>query len=118
METQGIDGPSSGPLGINKLLDNEQKLAQLPKAADAANDVLTPEQTKAIEGFRAQMLRIRSELRDVQFALRRDVDNLKSVVTAVNVGVVPVIVAIVVLAFALRRPRRPVPMKSEEGAQV
>ncbi len=73
--------------------------------------MLTPEQLKAIEGFRAEMLRIRSELRDVQFALRRDVDNLKSWVTALNVGVVPVTVAIVVLVLALRRPRRPLPGK-------
>ena len=39
---------------------------------------MTPEQAKAIEGFRTQLLAIRSELRDVQFALRRDVDNLKN----------------------------------------
>jgi len=97
-----------------QLRDTEQKLAQLPKAtgAEAGNDVLTPEQVKTIEGFRAQLLSIRSELRDVQFALRRDVDNLKSRITAINVGVVPVSVAIVVLAFALIRPRRKLPVKS------
>jgi hypothetical protein len=54
-------------------------------------------------------------LRDVQFALRRDVDNLKNWVTAVNVGIVPVTVAVVVLVFALRRPRRAVPKKSNGG---
>jgi len=94
-----------------QLKDTEQKLSQLPKAAEGSNDVLTPEQTKTMEGFRTQLLAIRSELRDVQFALRRDVDHLKNLVTAVNVGVLPVTVGFVALAFGLRRSRRPLPKK-------
>jgi ABC-type uncharacterized transport system involved in gliding motility auxiliary subunit len=95
-----------------QLKDTEQKLSQLPKAAEGANDVLTPDQVKAIDGFRQQLLSIRSELRDVQFALRRDVDNLKNWVTAFNVGIVPVTVGIIALGFGLRRPRKPVPRKN------
>jgi ABC-type uncharacterized transport system involved in gliding motility auxiliary subunit len=98
-----------------ELKDTEQKLAQMPRAPEGTNDVLTPEQMQAIDGFRAQLLSIRSELRDVQFALRRNVDDLKSWVTALNVGVVPLVVAIIALIFAMRRPRRPVPVK--EGRQ-
>jgi ABC-type uncharacterized transport system involved in gliding motility auxiliary subunit len=98
-----------------ELKDTEQKLAEMPRAPEGSNDVLTPEQMQAVDGFRAQLLSIRSELRDVQFALRRNVDDLKSWVTAVNVGVVPLVVAIIALIFAMRRPRRPVPVK--EGRQ-
>jgi len=98
-----------------QLRETEQKLTQLPKAAEGGGELLSPEQSKAIEGFRGQMLRIRSELRDVQFALRRDVDNLKNWITALNVGVVPVTAAIVVLVFALRRPRRSPPTKKSDG---
>jgi ABC-type uncharacterized transport system involved in gliding motility auxiliary subunit len=98
-----------------QLRDTEQKLSQMPRAPEGSVDVLTPDQLQAIEGFRAQMLSIRSELRDVQFALRRNVDDLKSWVTAVNVGVVPLVVAIIALLFAMRRPRRPVPVR--EGGQ-
>ena len=101
-----------------QLRETEQKLTQLPKAAEGAGELLSPEQAKAIEGFRGQMLRIRSELRDVQFALRRDVDNLKNWITAVNVGVVPVTAAIIVLVFALRRPRRSPPSKADGGTQA
>jgi len=97
-----------------QLRDTEQKLSQLPKAPEGSNDVLTPEQEKTIEGFRAQMLAIRSELRDVQFALRRDVDNLKNLVTALNVGVVPVTIGCIALAFGLRRSRRPLPKKPSD----
>jgi ABC-type uncharacterized transport system involved in gliding motility auxiliary subunit len=100
-----------------QLRETEQKLTQLPKAAEGASELLSPEQSKAIEGFRAQMLRIRSELRDVQFALRRDVDSLKNWVTALNVAAVPVTAAIIVLVFALRRPRRAPPVKAGSGTQ-
>ncbi len=94
-----------------QLKDTEQKLSQLPRAPEGSVDVLTPEQVSAIEGFRAQLLTIRSELRDVQFALRRNVDDLKNWVTALNVGAVPLLVAIIALLFAMRRPRRPIPVK-------
>jgi gliding motility-associatede transport system auxiliary component len=97
-----------------QLKETEQKLTDLPKAAEGSNDVLTPEQAKTIEGFRTQVLAIRSELRDVQFALNRDVDNLKNLVATLNVGAVPVTVGIIALAFGLRRPRRPVPKKPSD----
>jgi ABC-type uncharacterized transport system involved in gliding motility auxiliary subunit len=100
----------------NELKETEKKLTQLPKAAEGSNDVLTPEQAKTIAGFRSQVLAIRSQLRDVQFALNRDVDDLKNLITALNVGAVPVTVGVVALAFGLRRPRRPVPKKPSDPA--
>jgi ABC-type uncharacterized transport system involved in gliding motility auxiliary subunit len=98
----------------NQLKDTEQKLSQLPKAAEGSNEVLTAEQAKTIDGFRTQLLAIRSQLRDVQFALRRDVDNLKNLVTALNVGAVPVTVGAIVIAFGMRRSRRPLPKKPSD----
>jgi ABC-type uncharacterized transport system involved in gliding motility auxiliary subunit len=100
----------------NQLKETEQKLTQLPKAAEGSNDVLTPEQAKTIAGFRSQVLAIRSQLRDVQFALNRDVDNVKNLITALNVGAVPVTVGVIALAFGLRRPRRQVPKKPSDTA--
>jgi ABC-type uncharacterized transport system involved in gliding motility auxiliary subunit len=96
----------------NQLKEVQQKLAQLPKAEGGASEALSPEQLKAIEGFRSQLLSIRAELRDVQFALRRDVDNLKSLLTLINVGIVPLMIGVLALLFALRRPRRPLPKTS------
>lgn len=97
-----------------QLKDTEQKLSQLPKATEGANDVLTADQVKTIDGFRQQLLSIRSELRDVQFALNRNVDSLKNWVTALNVGIVPVTVGIIALGFGLRRPRKPLPKKNSK----
>jgi ABC-type uncharacterized transport system involved in gliding motility auxiliary subunit len=99
-----------------QLKETEQKLTQLPKAAEGSNEVLTAEQAKTIQGFRSQVLAIRSQLRDVQFALSRDVDNLKTLITALNVGAVPVTVGVLALALGLVRPRRPVPKKPTDAA--
>jgi gliding motility-associatede transport system auxiliary component len=101
---------------MTQLAETEQKLSKLPKAVEGSNEVLTEEQAKTVEGFRSKLLAIRSELRDVQFALRRDVDNLKNLVTALNVGVVPVTIGIVTLAFGMRRSRRALPKKPSDPA--
>ena len=97
---------------LTQLKDTQAKLAQLPKAEGAAADALSPEQVRAIDGFRSQMLAIRAELRDVQFALRSDVDKLKAWIMAINVGVAPLVFGVIALLFALRRPKRSLPGKS------
>lgn len=105
-----------------KLKDTQEKLAQLSKtAADAkakgknANAILTPDQLKAIEKFKAELLTTREELRTVQFELRRDVDSLKSKLTALNVGGVPLVAGAIALLIALWRPRRQVPRKKNSA---
>lgn len=101
-----------------KLKETEQKLTQLSKSggnkagAKGSKDVLNPEQIKAIEKFKSELLGTREELRKVQFALRSDVDNLKSWLTTINVAAVPLAVGIIALLIALRRPRKPVPKRS------
>jgi ABC-type uncharacterized transport system involved in gliding motility auxiliary subunit len=59
---------------------------------------LTPQQAQTIEKFRAEMLDIRRQLRDVQAALKRDIDRLEAVLRFVNIGLVPVLVALAALA--------------------
>ncbi len=71
-----------------QLKDTEQKLAQMPKRGRGLQRRADP---GADEGDRRASApscwRSAPQLRDVQFALRRNVDDLKSWVTAVNVGV-------------------------------
>jgi ABC-type uncharacterized transport system involved in gliding motility auxiliary subunit len=59
---------------------------------------LTPQQQQAIEKFRAEMLDIRRQLRDVQADLRRDIDRLEAGLRFVNIGLVPVLVALIAAA--------------------
>ena len=68
--------------------------------------VLTPEQQLAIENFRAEMLATRKELRDVQGALRQDIENLQAMLQFANIGLIPILVAMIAVAIGLWRMNR------------
>ena len=61
---------------------------------------------KAIEGFKAEMMSTRSQLRTVKFDLRRDVETLKSWIISINVAVLPIFFAGIALLISLRRKRK------------
>jgi ABC-type uncharacterized transport system involved in gliding motility auxiliary subunit len=99
-----------------RLKETEQKLSDLGRGGQGANEVLTPQQMQTIEKFRSELLATREELRATQFALRSDVDNLKSVITALNVAGVPILAGIIALGFAMRRSRRTPPKAKDDEA--
>jgi len=92
-----------------QLKDTQDKLASLPRETQNTTDMLTPEQAKTIEKFRGQLFAIRAELRDVQYALRSTVDQLKAWVIAINTALLPLLIGAIALVFALRRPHTPLP---------
>lgn len=100
-----------------RLKEAEEKLTQLSRAggdkpgAKPGNDVLSPEQVATIDKFKTDLLATREELRQVQYALRSDVDRLKTWITGLNVAGVPIVAGFIALLFALRRPRRELPKK-------
>lgn len=86
-----------------KSIAAEQKVKQ--------GEVIASDTSATVEKFRAELLAARAELRDVQYNLRRDVEQLKAWIMVITVGIVPLVVAIFALVFALRRPRRPIPTR-------
>src|SRR5690606_25194099 len=78
---------------LERISQTEQKLRELAPAEGEdgalAGDVAVAE----AEQLRADLLAARAELRQVQYDLRSDVENLKAWVTTINVGIVPVIAA-------------------------
>lgn len=68
--------------------------------------LITAEQQAAIETFRGEMLELRQQLRDVQYALRRDVERLKVRLEIVNIWAVPILVGVLALVLAAVRRRR------------
>lgn len=93
----------------DKLKQAESKLHSLT-AGDGGTSpaVVTADQTKEIDKFRADMLATRQQLRQVQAALRRDIERLKVMLEFFNIALVPIVVvaaAIVVAALRLRRRR-------------
>ena len=106
-----------------KLKDTQEKLTQLSKtteppkgAAKGKAEVLSADQLKTIERFKTELLATRGELRTVQFDLRRNVDDLKNKLTALNVAGVPLLAGVIALLFALRRSKRQVPKKNKADA--
>ncbi|MET4699485.1 ABC-type uncharacterized transport system involved in gliding motility auxiliary subunit [Constrictibacter sp. MBR-5] len=93
-----------------KLQATEEQLRKIQgrNGAGEAGSVLTDEQRKAIDDFREEAVRIRRELRDVQHALRRDVESLTNWIQAVNIVGMPLLVAFAAIGvgFARRRYRR------------
>lgn len=79
-----------------------------PQAADDAA-LVSAEKLAAAETLRADLLRARAELRDVQFELRRDVKTLETTIVVLLVGVVPALVTLLTLLLVYRRPNAPVP---------
>jgi ABC-type uncharacterized transport system involved in gliding motility auxiliary subunit len=96
-----------------RLRDAEERMQQIGRGQRTGTDgqvILTPEQQQEIERFRADMLQTRAELRDVQHALRQDIDQLKNRLTLLNVAAVPALVIVIAILAALFRPtRRPPP---------
>jgi ABC-type uncharacterized transport system involved in gliding motility auxiliary subunit len=93
-----------------RMKDAEQKLQDLGRGGkEGSNEVLTPQQIETIEKFKTELLATREELRATQFALRNDVDTLKSRLTALNVAGIPIFAGLIALFFAMRRTRRDPP---------
>jgi ABC-type uncharacterized transport system involved in gliding motility auxiliary subunit len=89
----------------DKLKDTQAKLNELKTPEDV--DKLTPDQTKAIEQARQTVIQTRQQLRQVNLALREEIDRLKLELVALDVGAVPLIVALAaVVAWLLRLYRR------------
>lgn len=91
-----------------RLRETEQKIADLQRSK-GENDkglLLSPEQQKEVENFKAQMLTTRKELRDVQHQLRKDIENLGTRVKAINIGLMPALVGVGAVGLAAYRSSR------------
>jgi len=94
-----------------KLETTQKQLADLQsKAQDQSNALLSAEQEAAMTTFRDELLSTRRELRGVQRELNRDIENLQVLVKFINIGLMPLLAALVAVGLAIvwrqRRIRR------------
>ena len=90
-----------------ELARTEDRLSELQDARDDAFALsLTPEQEAELEKFSEERLRIRRELRDVRRSLDASIQRLGAVLKAVNIGLIPLLIAVGGLAAALIRRRK------------
>ena len=91
-----------------ELEETEATLSAMQSArSDGELTVLSPEQQDEIQRFVDRKLQIRSELRQVQHDLSRDIKTLGTRLKVINIVLVPVMIIIAALVFGqIRRKRR------------
>ena len=94
---------------LEKLNNYQGKLENIQKGSveDGGKTLLTEKETLEIDKFREEMIFVRSELRKVQNALRKDIEKLDSILKFFNIFFVPILLIIIslVLGFVGRRKR-------------
>ena len=89
-----------------ELVSTENRLSELQEARDDQFDLsLTPEQEAELEKFTGERLRIRRELREVRRNLDASIQRLGAFLKVVNIGLIPLLIAVGGLAVALMRRR-------------
>ncbi len=91
-----------------RVAETEQKLAELQTGeATGGALVMSPEQQEAVTAFREELIETRQQLRDVQLALRQDIEQLGLSLKFLNIALVPLIIGLVAIVVSLvRRQRR------------
>ena len=94
-----------------KVTDTEERLKALQQGGTGNGEPatvqgLTPEQQAEIAQFKRDLTATRTQLRDVQHRLRRDIDALGAVLAFINIAFVPILVSLFALGLALVRRRR------------
>ncbi len=101
-----------------KLKEAEQRLAGITAQVKDGKIVISEKDRDLIVSVRAEILQLRRKLRDVQRALRRDVENLGFRLKVLNIGGVALLVALIAFIIALlrRSMARRARLKVREGA--
>jgi len=89
-----------------KLADLQKKTKNLNVEDKGGNVILTQAQRETFRKFRIEMLSVRKQLRDVQLALRQDIERLDTQLKILNIWAVPVIIAFLAVFLAILRRRR------------
>jgi ABC-type uncharacterized transport system involved in gliding motility auxiliary subunit len=93
----------------DSLQKTQEKLQELQKgkaAAATSATILTPEQQAEIDNFREQTIKTRAALKDVRKNLRVETDRLELWTKVINIGLVPLLVAIAGLLLAVAKRRK------------
>jgi vacuolar-type H+-ATPase subunit I/STV1 len=89
---------------LNQTQENLQKLQK--SKGGAASTILTPEQQAELDNFRKRAVETRRDLKELRKNLRVETDTLEFWTKVINIGLVPLLVALTGLALALGRRRR------------
>jgi ABC-type uncharacterized transport system involved in gliding motility auxiliary subunit len=91
---------------LGKLGDLQQKLSAVSVSEGDDQALVSDKQKQEIEGFRSQLLDTRRELREVQLALRKDIEDLQGRSQFFGIAAVPIAVALLAIVMALVKRAR------------
>jgi len=87
-----------------KLQESQRRITELQQKKDEKQRfILSPEQSRELERVRAEVLNYKQELKQVRRNLREDIEALGMQVKAINIILVPTLVALAGIIFALVR---------------
>ncbi len=91
---------------LTRIQDAQRNIQKLQEEEQQSGVILTAEQQTEIEDFRAEMIGLRTELREVQRSLRADVETLANRLMFINIWAVPLVIALLAIGLALFRQMR------------
>ena len=91
---------------LQQIDETNKRIAALQQEEQESGVILTGEQQEEVDLFRQQVLGLRSELREVQHALRQDVERMASWIKGLNIWAVPLAVGGIALVLAVLRRNR------------
>ena len=92
-----------------RLQEADQKIRDLQKQKQKGNELmLSVQQEQEIDRFRAEKIKIRKELRNVQHELQKNIESLETQMKFINIGLMPLLIGFVgiSLGFLSRRQRK------------
>jgi ABC-type uncharacterized transport system involved in gliding motility auxiliary subunit len=90
-----------------KLQTTQQRMSELQQQKDEKQRfILSPEQAKEVERFRKEVADYRQQLKQVRRNLREGIENLGVTVKVINILLMPALVSVAGVSFALIRRRR------------
>jgi ABC-type uncharacterized transport system involved in gliding motility auxiliary subunit len=90
-----------------KLSDTGQKIAELQREKEGeSNLIMSAEQRAEINKFKAEQIKTRKELRNVQHDLSKNIEKLGAWLKVINIGLIPLLVIVVALVLGVVRMRR------------
>jgi len=94
-------------LGRLDQLQNQINGIQIKQQGQGETEaLLSDEDTKAIENYRGEILATRGELREVQRALRQDIETLEGIIKFVNIAGIPILFGLLLIILAVVRHNR------------
>ena len=90
-----------------QLSDTERKLTELQSGKSKGSEmILSPEQQVELTSFQQKKVDIRKELRQVRHGLDERIESLGARLKFVNIGLMPLLITLAALAFAVWKRRR------------